>query len=83
MKQELHRVRITVGGDKLLCDKDAGAPTVNLLERKILLNRTISDSNKGAIFMSADIKDYFLAMLTQDSEYMRVKYKHTPKNIRL
>jgi hypothetical protein len=30
-----------------------------------------------------DIKDYFLATLMQHPEYMRVKYKYIPKDIKV
>ena len=43
---------------------------------KILLNSTISDARKGARFMLADIKDYFLATPIKEPEYMRVKYRY-------
>ena len=82
LKQEAYRVRITVGGDKLPYEEDAGAPAANLLETKILLNSVISDAAKGARFMSADIKDHFLATPMHDPEYMRVPYKHFPADIR-
>ena len=82
LKQESHRIRITVGGDRLPYDDDAGSPAANLLETKILLNSTISDADKGARFMSADIKDHFLATPMENPEYMRVKYKYIPIDIR-
>ena len=81
LKQEAYRIRITVGGDKLSYDKDAGSPAANLLETKILLNSTISDANKGARFMSLDIKDHFLATPMRDPEYMRVPFKYFPQDI--
>ena len=46
LKQESHRVRITVGGHRLPCDQDAGAPAANLLGIKILLNSITSDVQK-------------------------------------
>ena len=61
LKAEKHRVRIAVGGDKLLYPFDAGSPTANLLVTKLLINRKISDAHKDARYMSADIKDYLLA----------------------
>ena len=51
-----------VGGDRLPYDGDAGAPAANVLESKILLNSVISDANKGARFVSEDIKDHFIAI---------------------
>ena len=74
MKEELYRVHIIVGGDKLDYNDDVGSLVTNLLEIKILINSIISNTQWGAIFMYADIKDYFLATLIKDPEYMRVKY---------
>ena len=59
LKSEPHCVCITVGGDRLTYDADAGAPAANMLETKILVNSTISDAKQGARFMSTDIKDFF------------------------
>ena len=82
LKDEPYRVRITVGGDKLEYPDDAGSPAANLLETKILLNSVISDADKGARFMCADIKDHFLATPMDHPEYMRVQYKYIPNDIR-
>ena len=59
LKSEKYRVRIIVGGDILSYDNDAGTPTANLLETKVLLKCTISDAHKGARLMTADIQDNF------------------------
>ena len=59
LKSEPHRVRITVGGDKLTYANDAGSPAANFLETKLLVNSTISDATRGARFMSTDLKDFF------------------------
>ena len=83
LKIEPYRVRITVGGDRLSYAEDAGSHAANLLETKVLINSTISDANKGAKFMTADIKDYFLATPMDKPEYMKVKLKHIPEDIRL
>ena len=82
LKDEKYRVRITVGGDKLPYHDDAGSPAADLLETKILLNSTISDAKRGARFMCLDIKDHFLATPMQHPEYMRVKMKYIPEDIR-
>ena len=82
LKLEPNRVRITVGGDRLNYTLDAGSPAENLLETKLLINSTISDASKSAQFMSADLKDFFLATPMEGDEYMKVKYKYFPENIR-
>jgi hypothetical protein len=56
---EEFRVRVTVGGDKLPCDDDAGSPAASLLETKLIINSTISDAERGARFLTADIKTIF------------------------
>ena len=43
LKPEPHRIRLFVGGDKLDCEVDAGAPSTNLVEFKMLLNSFISE----------------------------------------
>ena len=61
LKKENYRVRITVGGDRLSCPDDTGSPAANMLETKLLVNSTISDSKYGSRFFSVDIVNYFLA----------------------
>ena len=68
LKEEQYRARITVGGDKLEYSDDTGSLAANLLETKIIINSVISDAKKGARFMSADIKDHFLATPMIDPE---------------
>ena len=70
MKTEPHRVCLTVGGDKLDCPYDAGSPEASLLGTKLILNNTISYARKGARFLSAYLKDHFLASLMEENEYM-------------
>ena len=82
LKEEVYRVRITVGGDRLSYNDDAGSPAANLLETKLIINSTISDASKGARFMTADIKDHFLATPMKKAEYMKVQYKYFPEDIR-
>ena len=59
-KQEKHRVRLTVSGDRPPYNDDVASPAASLLETKLLLNSTISDASKGARFMTLDIKDFLL-----------------------
>ena len=60
LKEEQFRVRLTIGGDKLLYNNKTATPTADLIETKILLNSTILDAHKGAQFMGIDIKNCFL-----------------------
>ena len=63
LKPEKYRIRLVVGGDKLDCDIDSGAPSTNFLEFKLLVNSIISEASKGARFMSIDLKDFLLSSL--------------------
>ena len=72
LKPEPFRVRVVVGGDRLTYGEDAGSPATDLLETKLLINSTISDADKGAKFLSSDLKDYFLGSPMQQPEYMKV-----------
>ena len=60
----------------------AASLVTDMLETKIIINSTISDARRGARFMTLDIKDHFLATLMKDLEYMRVRPKYIPDNIR-
>ena len=60
---------------------DAGSPTTTILETKVVINSTISDSPKGARFMSCDIKDFFLKSFMTSPEYMRIHKKNLPPDI--
>ena len=57
-KQEKHRVRLTVGGDRHTYTDDVSSPAASLLETKLLLNSTFSDVSKGSRFTTLDIKDF-------------------------
>ena len=81
LKDDPYRVRIVVGGDKLTYNDNAASPAASLLETKIILNSTISDAKKGARFITADIKDYFLATPMHRPEYMKVLLKYFPADI--
>ena len=77
LKQEKYRVRLTVGGDRLDYEHDATSPAASLIETKLLLNSVISDSAKGARFMTLDIKDFFLQTCMQEHEFMKIHSKYS------
>ena len=54
----------------------------HFLKQNSLLNSVISDAQKGARFLSADLKDFFLATPMDNPEYMRIHWKHIPEDIR-
>ena len=76
LKEEQFRLRLTVGGDRLHYPDDATSPAASLLETKLLINSTISQSSRGARFMTLDIKDFFLQTQMPNCEYMRIHNKY-------
>ena len=82
LKEEKFRFRITVGRDRLPNHLDTSYPEADLFETKVILNSVISDSSKGARFVSLVIKDYLLVTPMKDPECMRVKHKHVQDGIR-
>ena len=68
-KAEIHRVRLTAGGDRLDFPGSTATATVGLTLAKILFNSVVSTPN--AKFLSADIKDYYYGTpLTTQFEYL-------------
>ena len=80
-----HRVRGTIGGDKVDFDGDTAAYTASMPTLKILLNAVVS--KKGAKFATADIKDYYLGTPLTDKhgrpavEYMRIQLDLIPADV--
>ena len=58
LKSESFRVRLTVGRNRLEYPGDVVSPSASILESKILFNSTISYAQRGARFLSCDMK-YF------------------------
>ena len=82
LKDKLCRRKITIGEDKLLNSEYIGSLVANLLEIKILLNSAISNVQKEARLISANIKDYFLTILMRDPDYTCAKYNYISIDIR-
>ena len=57
-KVEVHRTRLTVGGDKVHYPGDVGTPTADLTLVKMHLNSVIS--TPGARYMTLDVKNFYL-----------------------
>ena len=81
LKSEPWRIRLVVGGDKVIYFDDQGSPAANLLETKLLLNSVISDATMCACFMSIDLKDHFLSSPMNTPEYMQIHQKYIPLDI--
>ena len=58
LKNKIHEIRMTVGGNKLKYDGNPSSLTVFLLNAKIFLNSVILNAKKGARFSTSDIKNH-------------------------
>ena len=80
LKSEPNRTRLTVGGDRLFCNHDTSTDAADLILIKLFFNSTLSTPN--AKFITADIKDFFLANNPLLSpEYMRIHVRFVPPEI--
>lgn len=57
-KQEVERIQLTVGGDRIIYDYDISTPVANLTIVKIYFNSVISTPK--AKFLGADIRNLYL-----------------------
>ena len=73
LETEPNRIRCIIGGDKLGYMRDIRSPTTNCSETRFLFNIIISDAAEGAIFMTCDLKEYFLAFSVKEDHYTRVR----------
>jgi hypothetical protein len=78
-KEDPHRVRITVGGDRINYPFDVGTPTADMQLVKLLFNSIVS--TPGAKFMSLDISNFYLETPMKRYEYMRMKLQDIPDEI--
>ena len=78
-KAEKHRVRLTVGRDRLEYDGETATSTADITTFKILINSTLS--TKDAKMMIMDIKNYYLGTPLPTYEYMRLPIAIIPTEI--
>jgi hypothetical protein len=78
-KTEKHRVRLTVGGDRLDYSGDAATSTADITTFKILINIILS--TEDAEMMMMDIKNYYLGTPLPTYEYMRLPISILPLDI--
>jgi hypothetical protein len=76
---EPNRTRLVAGGDRVHYPFDAGTPTANLLNVKLLVNSVIS--TPGARFFTMDIKNFYLCTPMTRYEYMQSKLSGMPKDV--
>jgi hypothetical protein len=80
-KENPNRVRLTIGGDRVIYHGDVSTKTADMATVKILINSVLS--TPGASFMTLDIKDFYLntPMNSNDYAYMRIPVKLIPAAI--
>ena len=78
-KAEIHRTRLTVGGDKVHYPGDVGTPTADLTLVKLHINSVIS--TRGARYMTLDVKNFYLNTPMERYEYVRIKIDDIPQEI--
>ncbi len=74
----VYRVRGTIGGDQIIYPGVTTAYTAHLETIRLLLNAVVSEN---ALFMTADIKDFYLGTPLPNVEYMRISLKHIPPDV--
>ena len=82
-KSEIHRVRLTAGGEKLDAYEETSSPTVGLIDAKLHFNSTISDAHNGARHLGLEIKNFYLGTPMDHTkfQYLRVHIKDTPPEV--
>jgi hypothetical protein len=78
-KTQTCRVRWTVGGNLINYPGDVSTKTAGLTTAKLLFNSVISTPN--ALFMSMDIKDFYLNTILNRPEYMMIPFSLIPQAI--
>ena len=78
-KEEKNRTRCVAGGNKINYPFDVGTPTADMLLVKILFNSIVS--TKGAKFMTADIKNFYLMTPLKRWEYIKLKLSDIPAEV--
>jgi hypothetical protein len=74
-KAEIHRTRLTVGGDKVNYPYEVGTPTAEMLLVKTHINSVISTPN--ARYMALDVNNFYLEMPMNRPEYAKIKLSST------
>jgi len=78
-KVETHRIRFTVGGNRIDYKGKVSTPTANLETLKILLNSTVSTPNTK--MLTSCIENFYPGTPTDRYEYMRIPAKDIPADI--
>ena len=76
-KEKSDRTRKTVGGNWIIYPGDLGTPTASLELIKLILNSVLS--RPGANFACFDVKNFYLAIPMDRSEYARIRIEDIPE----
>ena len=78
-KTKTHRVRVTIGGNKLELPGNTTTNCASLTTTKCLLNSTIS--TPGARFITLDIKNFYYNTPMGQYKYMKISLALLPEDI--
>jgi hypothetical protein len=78
-KADPYRVRMTVGGNRVDCHGKMETKTADLPVTKAIINSVIS--TKAALYMSMDIKNYYLGIPLGRYEYVKIPGSMVPNRI--
>ena len=78
-KSDPNRTRLTVGGNLLEYDGELYTETTDIISINMLLNSVIS--TPGEIFLTLDIKNFYLGTPMEEHEYMKIKLDTIPDEI--
>ena len=72
---------MTAGGDRLDYPSNSRSPAVCMIDAKLHINSTISDTHKGAHYLRINIKNFYLGTPMQYYQYIRVLPKVVPQEV--
>jgi hypothetical protein len=78
-KSDIHRVRLTVGGNLIQYPADVPTRSADLTTSKCIWNSTIY--TESARYMCLDVKNFYLRTPMKSFEYMRIPVKLIPQEI--
>ena len=78
-KDEINRTRFVVGGNRINYPGDVGTPTADMLLAKILFSSVIS--TKNAMFMTGDIKNFYLNTPLKRRECIKLNLADIPQEV--
>jgi hypothetical protein len=78
-KEEVHSVRLTIGGNLIKYDRDISTKSADLTTSKCLWKSVISTT--GAKYMCLDVKNFYPGTPMEHFEYVRIPMKLIPLEI--